>query len=129
MAMRELPALGQVAHERADAARNRGLLLQAARKLMAERRADAVTMEETASAAGVGKGALFRRFGSRAGLMTALLDEDERSFQEAFLCGPPPPGPGAAPLQPLLACCRERLKFVHAHGALLGAADRDRHTR
>ena len=82
-----------LAQERGDAARNRALLLDAARRLIAERGADAVTMDDIAAAAGVGKGTLFRRFGSRAGLMIVLLDEDERAEQQAFLFGPPPLGP------------------------------------
>jgi hypothetical protein len=61
--------------------------------------------------------------------MMALLDEDERSFQDAFLFGPPPLGPGATPLQRLLAYGRERLAFVHTHAELLNAADRDPRTR
>jgi len=89
--------------ERGDAARNRLLLLDAARRLIAERGADAVSMDDIASAAGVGKGTVFRRFGSRAGLMMVLLDEDERASQEAFLFGPPPLGPDAPPLDRLLA--------------------------
>jgi AcrR family transcriptional regulator len=76
--------------ERGDAARNRLLLLDAARRLIAERGADAVSMDDIAAAAGVGKGTVFRRFGSRPGLMMVLLDEDERASQEAFLFGPPP---------------------------------------
>src|SRR6201991_1645476 len=87
--------------ERGDAARNRALLLDAARRLIAERGADAVSMDDIAAAAGVGKGTVFRRFGSRAGLMMVLLDEDERANQEAFLFGPPPFGPEAPPLERL----------------------------
>jgi AcrR family transcriptional regulator len=70
-------------HERGDAARNRALLVDAARRLIAARGPDAVTMDEIAAAAGVGKGTLFRRFGSRAGLMIVLLDEDEQAEQQA----------------------------------------------
>jgi hypothetical protein len=66
-------------HERGDAARNRALLVDAARRLIAARGPDTVTMDEIAAAAGVGKGTLFRRFGSRAGLMIVLLDEDEQA--------------------------------------------------
>ncbi len=116
-------------HERGDAARNRALLLDAARSLVAERGADAVTMDDIAAAAGVGKGTLFRRFGSRAGLMMVLLDEDERASQQAFLFGPPPLGPDAPPLDRLVAFGRERMCFVHTHHALLSAANRDPHTR
>lgn len=117
------------ARERGDALRNRALLLDAARRLVAERGADAVTMDDVAAAAGVGKGTLFRRFGSRAGLMMVLLDEDERASQEAFLFGPPPLGPDAPPLDRLVAFGRERMCFAHTHRALLSAANRDPRTR
>ena len=115
--------------ERGDAARNRALLLDAARRLIAQRGADAVTMDEIAAAAGVGKGTVFRRFGSRAGLMMVLLDEDERASQQAFLFGPPPLGPDAPPLDRLLAFGRDRLRFAHTHHELLSAANRDPQTR
>ncbi len=123
----ELPV--SAPHERGDAARNRLLLLDAARTLIAERGADAVSMDDIATAAGVGKGTLFRRFGSRAGLMMVLLDEDERAIQQAILFGPPPLGPDAPPLQRLLAFGRERLRFVQTHGELLLEAIRDPDTR
>jgi AcrR family transcriptional regulator len=115
--------------ERGDAARNRALLLDAARRLIAKRGADAVSMDDIAAAAGVGKGTVFRRFGSRAGLMMVLLDEDERASQQAFLFGPPPLGPDAPPMERLLAFGRDRLRFTHAHHELLSAANRDPQTR
>jgi AcrR family transcriptional regulator len=115
--------------ERGDAARNRALLLDAARRLVSERGAEAVTMDDVAAAAGVGKGTLFRRFGSRAGLMIVLLDEDEKAEQQAFMFGPPPLGPGAAPLERLLAYGRERLRFAWNHRALLSDVGRDPQTR
>jgi AcrR family transcriptional regulator len=115
--------------ERGDAARNRALLLDAARRLIAERGAGAVSMDDIAAAAGVGKGTVFRRFGSRAGLMMVLLDEDERASQQAFLFGPPPLGPDAPPMERLLAFGRDRLRFTHAHHELLSAANRDPQTR
>ena len=129
MAVRELPVSGQVPQERGDAARNRVLLLDAARRLIAEHGPDAVTMDDIAAAAGVGKGTLFRRFGSRAALMVVVLDEDERELQRRFLFGPPPLGPSAPPLDRLLAYGRERLKFVHRHGAVMTEAAHDPHTR
>jgi AcrR family transcriptional regulator len=119
----ELPV--SAPQERGDAARNRVLLLDAARRLIAERGADAVTMDDIATAAGVGKGTVFRRFGSRAGLMMVLLDEDERAIQQAFLFGPPPLGPDAAPLDRLVAFGHDRLRFAHTHHELLSAANRD----
>jgi AcrR family transcriptional regulator len=81
--------------ERADAARNRVLVLAAAARLFRERGVADVSMDEVARAAGVGKGTLFRRFGDKAGLAVALLDDRERELQSAILSGPPPLGPGA----------------------------------
>lgn len=92
----ELPMAG-VPRERSDAAANRARILVAARRLLAEQGAAGVSMDAVAAAAGVGKGTLFRRFGDRAGLTQALLDDFMREFQDAFLSGPPPLGPGAAP--------------------------------
>jgi AcrR family transcriptional regulator len=129
MAVRELPVAGQVPQERGDAARNRALLLEAAQKLISDRGPDAVTMDDIAAAAGVGKGTLFRRFGSRAGLMLVLLDEDDRAFQQAMLFGPPPLGPGAPPTERLVAYGHERLQFVDRHIALLSDAARDPQNR
>ncbi|GAB2886792.1 TetR/AcrR family transcriptional regulator [Streptomyces deserti] len=88
---------------RADAARNRARLLEAAARLVAERGAAGVTMEAVAAAASVGKGTVFRRFGDRTGLLTALLDHTEKKFQAAFLSGPAPLGPGAPPAERLRA--------------------------
>ena len=82
-------------------------------------------MDDIATAAGVGKGTLFRRFGNRAGLMMMLLDDDERILQREFMFGPPPLGPGAPPLERLLAFGRERTRFAHRHHALLADANRD----
>src|SRR5690606_34415366 len=88
---------------RADAARNRARLLEAAARLVAERGPEGITMEEVAAAACVGKGTVFRRFGDRTGLLSALLDLSEKEFQAAFLTGPPPLGPGAGPVERLRA--------------------------
>ncbi|MBP0452829.1 helix-turn-helix transcriptional regulator [Kitasatospora sp. RG8] len=82
--------------ERADAARNRAAVLEAAARLFAEHGVEAVSMDQVAAAAGVGKGTLFRRFGDKAGLGVALLDARERALQEAVLRGPAPLGPGEA---------------------------------
>ncbi|MFJ9705789.1 TetR/AcrR family transcriptional regulator [Streptomyces sp. NPDC101234] len=92
-----------VVAERADAARNRALLLEAAARLVAEQGAEHVTMHEVARAAGVGKGTLFRRFGDRTGLLLTLLGDAEADFREAYTSGPPPLGPGASPSQRLTA--------------------------
>ncbi|MFJ3670196.1 TetR/AcrR family transcriptional regulator [Streptomyces sp. NPDC090106] len=88
---------------RADAARNRARLLEAATRLIAEHGVDGVTMEAVAAAAEVGKGTVFRRFGDRTGLLMALLDHSSRTLQADFLGGPPPLGPGAPALDRLRA--------------------------
>ncbi|MGA5899196.1 TetR/AcrR family transcriptional regulator [Streptomyces venetus] len=108
---------------RADAARNRARLLEAAARLVEERGADAVTMEAVAAAACVGKGTVFRRFGDRTGLLTALLDHSEKKFQAAFLTGPPPLGPGAPPAERLRAFGRAMLRRSHDELELQLAAE------
>lgn len=115
-----LPLLAE--RRRSDATRNRIRVLEAARRLVDQRGAEAVTMDDVAVAAGVGKGTLFRRFGSRAALMRELLDADEREMQQAMMFGPPPLGPAAPALQRLLAFGAHRLDFVRRHVGLLCAA-------
>lgn len=88
---------------RADAARNRARLLEAAARLVEEQGVARLTMEGVATAAAVGKGTVFRRFGDRTGLLMALLDHTEQLFQTAFIGGPAPLGPGAAPVERLHA--------------------------
>jgi AcrR family transcriptional regulator len=122
-AARALPMLEPSRHERADAARNRATILAAAERLVAERGAAAVTMDQVAHAAGVGKGTLFRHFGDRCGLMRALLDERERSFQEGFIRGPAPLGPGACARERLVAFGERMLGHIEIQGDLLQAAE------
>jgi len=106
-------------HERADAARNRALILAAAQRLFAEHGVDAVSMDQIAAAAGVGKGTLFRRFGDKSGLAVALLDAREIELQRSILSGPPPMGPGAPPGERLLAFLSAYTEFLDAHLDLL----------
>jgi len=108
--------------ERADATRNRRILLAAARQMLAGQGADTLTMDALAERAGLGKGTVFRRFGSRAGIFQALLDDDERDFQEQVLSGPPPLGPGAPPLDRLIAYGRARIGFLIRHRDIARAA-------
>ncbi|WP_093418683.1 TetR/AcrR family transcriptional regulator [Saccharopolyspora flava] len=88
---------------RADAARNRAKLLDAAARLAARCGAANLTMDAVAAEAEVGKGTVFRRFGDRNGLLLALLDHEEQRLQHAFLSGPPPLGPEAPALERLRA--------------------------
>jgi AcrR family transcriptional regulator len=108
---------------RRDAARNRELLLTAARELIAARGVESVSMDDLAVRAGVGKGTVFRRFGSRAGLLHALLDDDEQQLQATFMFGPPPLGPGGPPHQRLVAFGKARIELIARHGDLLMAAE------
>jgi AcrR family transcriptional regulator len=101
--------------ERADAARNRQKVLDAAARLFAQRGVDSVSMDDVAAAAGVGKGTLYRRFGDRSGLAAALLDEREVDLQDRLLFGPPPLGPGAPPAERLAAFTAAYLTYVDAH--------------
>lgn len=117
-----LPMADQSPAERADAARNREALLCAARRLVEERGAACVTMEEVAAAAGVGKGTVFRRFESREGLMAAVLDFSETAWQASVISGPPPLGPGADPWDRLVAFGRSRLETTLVHADLIRAA-------
>ena len=109
--------------ERADAARNRARILEAARSLFAERGVREVSLEEVARAAGVGKATLFRRFGDRGALFLALLDEHERELQDAVLRGEPPLGPGAPPRARLLAFLDALLRLSLEHCELLLASE------
>lgn len=110
---RELPVLGQqVVRERADAARNRLRVLEAAERLFGERGVAGVTMDDVAAAAGVGKGTLYRRFTDKGGLAVALLDQRERELQASMLAGPPPLGPGAPPVERLEAFVAAYLVLV-----------------
>lgn len=117
----ELPVIGSAA-ERADAARNRARIIAAAERLFARDGVACTSMEAIATEAGVGKGTLFRRFGDRASLALALLESAERSFQESFIRGPTPLGPGAAPCERLIAFGHGLLGHVDAHGELMLAA-------
>ncbi|WP_412811143.1 TetR/AcrR family transcriptional regulator [Saccharopolyspora sp. MS10] len=114
--------LGRPRGERADAARNRERLLAAARAMIAEHGTEKVTMDGLAERAGLGKGTVFRRFGSRAGIFRALLEDDESRFQDRVLSGPPPLGPGADPAQRLIAYGRARIPYLLEHHAFALAA-------
>ncbi|MFF6960315.1 TetR/AcrR family transcriptional regulator [Streptomyces sp. NPDC088197] len=89
--------------ERADAARNRRAILRATEELLAAHRPEEISMERVAEAAGVGKGTVFHRFGNRAGLMRALMEDRALALHEDVTSGPPPLGPGAPPRERLLA--------------------------
>ncbi|MEU9779533.1 TetR/AcrR family transcriptional regulator [Streptomyces phaeochromogenes] len=85
---------------RKDAARNRAAVLAAADTLFTQCGSpEDVTMADIATAAGVGKGTLFRAFGDRTGLIRALYATRLEPVRSAVEEGPPPLGPDAPPLQ------------------------------
>ncbi|MFI1888841.1 TetR/AcrR family transcriptional regulator [Streptomyces jumonjinensis] len=102
------PASAQpTAAPRADAAHNRRKILDAAATIVSEQGPEALTMNAVARASGTGVGTVYRRFGDVSTLFSALLDDREQRFQQAFMAGPPPLGPGAPPGERLRA-------FLHA---------------
>ena len=110
--------------ERADAARNRRVVLHATEQLLAEGGGDHVSLDRVAALAGVGKGTVFRRFGSRAGLLKALLEERSRELRDAVTNGPPPLGPGAPARERLLAFLDGLGAIAEDNATLLSAHER-----
>jgi AcrR family transcriptional regulator len=122
-ASRELPVAGEVPRERRDATRNREAILAAAQRLFEREGPAAVSMERVAAEAGVGKGTIYRRFGDRASLATALLDASERELQELLIRGAPPLGPGAPPVERLVAFGHAWLDVLVRHGDIVLASE------
>jgi AcrR family transcriptional regulator len=121
--MEELPVIQEELPLRADAARNRDKVLAAAERLFAKHGPTCVSMDAVAAEAGVGKGTLFRGFGDRAGLVLALLTEHERRLQEDIIRGPAPLGPGAPPVERLIAFGERLFEHFSKHGELIAAAE------
>ncbi|MCP2293126.1 TetR/AcrR family transcriptional regulator [Nocardia amikacinitolerans] len=109
--------------ERADAARNRAKVLAAAARLFASRDPRAVTMDDIAKAAGVGRGTLYRRYPDTNSIAVALLDEHERALQERLLHGEPPLGPGASPAERLAAFYEAMVELLDGHAHLVLGAE------
>ncbi|MGX1910674.1 TetR/AcrR family transcriptional regulator [Streptomyces phaeochromogenes] len=97
---------------RKDAARNRAAVLAAADTLFTECESpEDVTMADIATAAGVGKGTLFRAFGDRTGLIRALYATRLEPVRSAVEEGTPPLGPDTPPLQRVPALLDALLSF------------------
>lgn len=119
----ELPVRDSEPHERADAARNRRRIVAAAERLFAREGVANVSMDAIAAEAGVGKGTLFRRFGDRASLARTLISEREAGFQDDLIRGAPPLGPGAPPVERLVAFGTGLIRFKAEHSELFCAAE------
>lgn len=110
---------GQPRLERRDAAENRQHILAAASRLFDAQGVEAVSMDEIARAAGVGKGTLYRRYAHKGLLCAALLDENTRRMQERTLAAL---RDDRRPILDQLGCFLGHL-FAHneENAALLGA--------
>jgi AcrR family transcriptional regulator len=111
--------MSQARAERADAVRNRRAILAATEELLAVHRPRDISIGQVALAARVGKGTVFHRFGSRMGLMTALMIERAQALTEAVTSGPPPLGPGAPDRERLLAFLDAVIEVVGRNKSLL----------
>ena len=60
----------------------------ATEELLTRHHPQQISMEQVAAAAGVGKGTVFHRFGSRYGLMRALMQERAQDLEIAITTGP-----------------------------------------
>ena len=123
VSQQSLPVLGEPRPERADARRNRLKVLEAAERLFDEHGVKNVSLDAIAAAAGVGKGTVFRRFGDRAGLAVALLDQREQELQAKILTGPPPLGPGAPVAERLTAFLDAYLDLLDRHVELFADSE------
>ncbi|XBS68772.1 TetR/AcrR family transcriptional regulator [Acerihabitans sp. KWT182] len=100
------------------------LLLAAADALFAGSETPAViTMEAIAAAAGVGKGTLFRAFGSRDGLLDALWTAKLEPLLGAVEKGQPPFGPKAPPDERTIAFLDALLSFKLENRHLIRARE------
>jgi AcrR family transcriptional regulator len=117
--MPDLPLLDEPPRERADAARNRALVLQAAWRLYTHGGVEALTTDAVAQEAGVGKGTVYRRFRDKSGLVAALLDDKEKELRLAMISGPAPLGPDAARAERRVAFVHAYLDYLQAHLDLL----------
>jgi AcrR family transcriptional regulator len=111
-------------NERSDAARNRARVLDAAARLFAEEGVDAVSMEEVARAAGVGKGTLYRRYADKGELSAALIDADARALQAEILAGLPSAGADAGPRERVMHLLALYCSLLDRHAALVAVARR-----
>jgi AcrR family transcriptional regulator len=78
-----VPGPAPAAKLRADAARNRQKVLDAAREVLADRGLDA-SVEEVARRAAVGVGTIYRRFPDRQALVEAVLEERRQVLTDAM---------------------------------------------
>lgn len=115
-----LTVVGDLRPARADAVKNRALLLATAKRLFAEQGVEVVCMATIAEAAGVGKGTLYRHFKNKTELCLALLDEDQRDLQTRTLTHL---RSSNDPLESLQWFIHEVLAFVERNSAFMRVHD------
>jgi AcrR family transcriptional regulator len=111
------------APQRKAASRNREAILRAAAGLFEERGVDHVDVRQIAADAGVGMGTIYRRFGDKASVIAALLDDRECAIQDDLLRGPPPLGPGPPATERLEAFLRALAEHTERNLDLLFASE------
>ena len=104
---------GATKTERSDALANRQRIVEAAREVFARRGLDA-EVREIAGRAGVGVGTLYRHFGSRDGLLAALVHQAGKDLLRRMQPVLAAEEPGAA----LRALIRAGAEFLEHFGAL-----------
>ncbi|GAA2636697.1 TetR/AcrR family transcriptional regulator [Dactylosporangium fulvum] len=107
---------------RADAERNRRLVLQTAGRMLAER-GTAVTLNEVAREAGVGVGTVYRRFPDLQALINTLYAERLTTFRQLAADAAQQEEPGRALRHYLLAAATRRaedpaLELILEHASL-----------
>jgi AcrR family transcriptional regulator len=80
-------------------------------------------MAEVADLAGVGVGTVYRRFGDRAGLLLAVMTQREAELQATIAVGDPPLGPGAPPVERVIAFLSAYADILEDFGEVMAAAE------
>jgi AcrR family transcriptional regulator len=104
----------------------RDQVLRAAEALLADATTPAsVSMDDIATAAGVGKGTLFRAFGSRDGLLDAVFEAQLQPLRAEVERPGSPVGPDAAPADRIVATLELLLEFKVGNPRLVSARELD----
>ena len=116
--MAESVAGAEARRMRSDAVENRRRILEAAREAFAEGLVDGTSMHRIGQAAGVGQGTLYRHFGHKGALCSALLAEEIEGFVGEMRRRTEGRGPALGRLKWFLGWVA---RFNEEHGPLLGA--------
>ena len=105
---------------RADAARNRVRILQAAREVFADRGLD-VTLDDIAKQAGLGVGTVYRRFADREALVEALFTERMQVVIERARAAVDAPDAWSALVSLLEEICQDMSRDRGLHQVMLSS--------